>query len=151
MGERDGSVPGNLFTSAMTLTQMGVSHVPDHFVLPPLQRHSLALNHHSTSTLPIIDTSFWSRIILVCHCLSCTFLVTHFLYMVMLRIFMFLACISYPLNARKWMCCSLLCLVGKNCSYMQHFFSLLFIIIIQILVFLQATYAHRSLYYIMMK
>ncbi|KAL6981344.1 hypothetical protein U1Q18_022973, partial [Sarracenia purpurea var. burkii] len=49
------------FTSAMTLTQMGIPHVPDRFVLPPSQWPNPSLNSSTTTTttttLPIIDLS----------------------------------------------------------------------------------------------
>ncbi|KAL6981338.1 hypothetical protein U1Q18_022967 [Sarracenia purpurea var. burkii] len=55
------------FTSAMTLTQMRIPHVPNHYVLPSSQRPNPSLNSSSTTTttttttttptLPIIDLS----------------------------------------------------------------------------------------------
>ncbi|KAK6920386.1 Isopenicillin N synthase-like, Fe(2+) 2OG dioxygenase domain [Dillenia turbinata] len=47
----------NSFTSAMTLTQMEVPHVPTRYILPPSQRPNPSLVLHSPTTLPIIDLS----------------------------------------------------------------------------------------------
>lgn len=44
------------FTSALTLTQLGVSHVPQRYVLPPSQRSSHP-NLCTTAPLPILDLS----------------------------------------------------------------------------------------------
>ncbi|CAB4269582.1 unnamed protein product [Prunus armeniaca] len=44
------------FTSALTLTQLGVPHVPQRYVLPPSQRPNPSSSRLST-TLPIVDLS----------------------------------------------------------------------------------------------
>lgn len=46
-----------LFTSAMTLTQSGITHVPQRYVLPPSQRPNPTPSCPSTTNLPVIDLS----------------------------------------------------------------------------------------------
>lgn len=43
--------------SAMTLTKLGLTHVPQHYVLPSSQRPNLDHIVHSSTSLPIIDLS----------------------------------------------------------------------------------------------
>lgn len=50
-------IPDSSFTSAMTLTQMGVPNVPSHYVLPRSQRPKPGIILHPSTTLPIIDLS----------------------------------------------------------------------------------------------
>lgn len=46
------------FTSAMTLSQMGISNVPECYILPPTQRPTLEHTPHCSFTaLPVIDLS----------------------------------------------------------------------------------------------
>lgn len=46
------------FTSAMTLSQMGISIVPECYILPPTQRPTLEHTPHCSFTaLPVIDLS----------------------------------------------------------------------------------------------
>lgn len=47
----------NSFTSAMTLTQLGVAHVPECYALPPPQRPNPTTLEYPSTTFPIIDLS----------------------------------------------------------------------------------------------
>ena len=55
--QQEGETSDTSFTSTMTLTKMGLSNVPQRFILPPSQRPNSGLGHHSTTNLPIIDLS----------------------------------------------------------------------------------------------
>lgn len=45
------------FTSAMTLSQMGMSNVPECYILPPTQRPTLEHTPYCSTALPVIDLS----------------------------------------------------------------------------------------------
>lgn len=55
--QQEGETSDTSFTSTMTLTRMGLSNVPQRYILPPSQRPSCSPGLHSTTTLPIIDLS----------------------------------------------------------------------------------------------
>ncbi|WOH14428.1 hypothetical protein DCAR_0933947 [Daucus carota subsp. sativus] len=55
--QQEGETSDTSFTSTMTLTKMGLSNVPQRFILPPSQRPNSGHGHHSTTNLPIIDLS----------------------------------------------------------------------------------------------
>ncbi|RWR87332.1 protein DMR6-LIKE OXYGENASE 1-like protein [Cinnamomum micranthum f. kanehirae] len=47
-------IPTN-FTSAVSLTEMGLSHVPKRFILPVSQRPNLDVKHSPNTSLPLVD------------------------------------------------------------------------------------------------
>ena len=47
----------SILTSAVTLTQLGLSHVPQRYVLPSSQRPNRDQIVHPSTSLPIIDLS----------------------------------------------------------------------------------------------
>lgn len=53
--EQKGETSDALFTSAISLTKMGLSDVPQRYILPPSQRPNPNLD--PTITLPVIDIS----------------------------------------------------------------------------------------------
>lgn len=55
--QKEGETSDTSFTSTMTLTQMGLSNVPERYILPPSRRPNHSLDLHPTATLPIIDLS----------------------------------------------------------------------------------------------
>lgn len=55
--QEEGENPRTSFTSAMALARMGLSDVPQRYILPPSQRPNLSLALHPTTTLPLIDLS----------------------------------------------------------------------------------------------
>lgn len=55
--QKEGETSDTSFTSTMTLTKMGLSNVPQRYILPPSQRPNPGLGIHSTNTLPIINLS----------------------------------------------------------------------------------------------
>lgn len=52
--EKEVVIPTN-FTSAVSLTEIGLSHVPKRFILPVSQRPNLDVKHSPNTSLPLVD------------------------------------------------------------------------------------------------
>lgn len=55
--QKEGETSDTSFTSTMTLTKMGLSNVPQRYILPPSQRPNPNIDLHPATIFPIIDLS----------------------------------------------------------------------------------------------